>query len=121
VDNRFVPKEMEDALEALRKTDPEDSFNEGLAVLARLRHRDGGPEPLRQTAFGPLLEHALSTRLEHVASFSGEILAALDSARLLEELEDAIEKDGAEGRLFNAAVLLEETVVPRGEGAEGEK
>jgi HEAT repeat protein len=115
-DNRFFPKEMEDALAAMKGADPEQSFADGLAVLARVRHRDGALEPMRERAFPEILEHALGTRLESGASFAGEILAGLDPGRLAKELEAVAEKDGDPVRLYNAAVLLE--VVPRG-GADG--
>src|SRR5688572_4821932 len=107
-DNRFFPKEMEDALAALKLPDPEESFNAGLAALARLRGRDGALEPMRETAFPVLLEYALSTRLEHAASYAGEVLAALDGARLVRELQGMVDRESAGPRMFSAAVLLEE-------------
>ena len=110
--DRFFPKEMEDALAALALPDPEDAFQQGLATLARMRSREGAVEPMRATAFAPVLEFALATRLEHHASFAGEILVALDAARLAEALSEAADKEQDPRRLFNAAVLLEE--VPAG-------
>ena len=107
-DNRFFPKEMEDALVALRSPDPEDSFHNGLAALARLRGRDGSLDPMRKDAFAPILEHALSTRLEHVASFAGEILAGLDPDRMAAELLAVADRESEGRRLLNAAALLEE-------------
>jgi hypothetical protein len=107
-DNRFFPKEMEDALAAMGGEDPEDAFQNGLAALARLRLRDGALEPMRKDAFEPIFEHGLSTRLEHVASFAGEILSALDTGRLATELAAAVDRAGESRRLFNAAVMLEE-------------
>jgi hypothetical protein len=99
---------MEDALAAMKGADPEDSFNNGLATLARLRLRDGARDPMRKDAFGPVLEHALSTRLEYVASYAAEILAALDPGRLSTELASVAEKESDQRRLFNAAAMLEE-------------
>ncbi len=116
-DNRFFPKEMEDALKAMGGADPEDSFTNGLAVLARLRFRDGATEPMRKDAFPPVLEAALSTRLEHVASFAAEILAGLDLPRLATEASKSVDGETDAQRLFNAAVLLEECAVPA-EGAD---
>lgn len=120
-DNRFFPKEMEDALKAMAGSDPEDSFQEGLATLARLRGRDGGREGLREGAFAPILAHALATRLEHIASFAGEILVSLDARRLLAEVRKEVEDTSDPVRLFNAAVLLEEIPpVPEPESVEAD-
>ncbi len=108
-DNRFFPKEMEDALAALAGSDPEDSFQQGLAVLDRLRGRDGAAEALGASAFEPVLAHALGSRREHVASFAGEFLAALDAPRLVESLAPVVEQEQDARRLRNAAALLERT------------
>jgi HEAT repeat protein len=119
-DNRFFPKEMEDALAALKSPDPEDSFNDGLAVLSRMRSKDGAPDAMRKDAFGPVLEHALSTHLEYVASYAGEILAALDQQRLTAECRSVAEKESDGGRLFNTAVLLEEVPYVADGGSVGD-
>jgi len=108
VDDRFFPKDLADALAGLDSPDPEDSFAGGLQALARLRGKQGGPEALREQAFAPLLEKGLGTRLEHVVSFAGEVLASLDRRRLVEEVSRRIEKESEGRRMRNAAVLLEE-------------
>ncbi len=115
VDDRFFPKEMEDSVAAMKGADPEDSFTNGLAALSRMRMKQGALDPMRKEAFGPVLEHGLSTRLEYVSSFAGELLSALDPGQAGKELAAVAEKESDEHRLFNAAAMLEEVRWP-GEG-----
>src|SRR5258706_3623965 len=114
-EDRFFPKEMTDAVAAMKGADPEDSFNDGLAVLARMQMKQGAMEPMRKEAFPPVLQHGCLERLESVSSYAGEVLASLDAARACKELSMIAEKESDEHRLYNAVAMLE-TIPWPGEG-----
>ena len=114
-DNRFFPKELEDALKELDDAaGDEETRYDALAKIARMRGLDGAEEPLKKDAFDPVLKRALGTRPDAFADGAGTFLAALDGDRLAAELKKAAEGEKEAARLRAMTFLAENLGLPRG-------